>query len=64
MLFKEDFAVTDEGTRTTPSTLCSICAELISLASCKIDEDGKAMHPHCYVTKMQLGARGLVPLKF
>jgi hypothetical protein len=56
--------MTDEGTTTTQSTLCSICAELICLENCKIDEDGKAMHPQCYVTKMQLFARGLVPLRF
>ena len=64
MLFKEDSPMSDEGTRTIQSTLCSICAELISLKNCKVDEDGKAMHPQCYLTKVQLGARGLVPLKF
>jgi hypothetical protein len=57
--------MTGEGTTITKSTtLCSICAELISLEHCQIDEDGKAMHPQCYVIKMQLGARGLVPLRF
>lgn len=28
---------------------CAICDRLVSLESCKIDEEGRAVHEHCYI---------------
>jgi len=35
--------------------LCSICFQPIILQNCKIDEDGRPVHEHCY-TQMLLHA--------
>jgi len=33
---------------------CWICGRAVSLESCKIDENGWAMHEECYVAKVAL----------
>ena len=32
--------------------LCSFCFQPIDLNSCKIDEDGRAVHENCYAIKV------------
>lgn len=31
---------------------CAICNHAVALEKCKIDEDGKAVHDDCYLTKL------------
>ena len=34
------------------SAACSICAIPVKLEECKTDEEGRAVHEQCYVTKL------------
>jgi hypothetical protein len=31
---------------------CPVCDESVALETCKIDEDGRAIHEECYVDKV------------
>ena len=37
-----------------PTRMCWICGRSVSLESCKIDENGNAVHEECYATKVAL----------
>lgn len=42
--------------------VCTICDRLVSLETCKIDEDGRAVHQGCYVLRtLQRSRREQVP---
>jgi hypothetical protein len=35
------------------SATCPVCGEPCELTTCKVDEDGHAVHEHCYVLKLK-----------
>jgi hypothetical protein len=41
----------DELNRFSGQVLCSLCGDPVRLENCKIDEYGKAVHDHCYLTR-------------
>jgi hypothetical protein len=37
--------------------VCAICNRLVSLESCKIDENGQAVHESCYIVRTLQSSR-------
>jgi hypothetical protein len=45
-----------------PGTIrCEICAKIVELETCKIDENGRAVHGDCYVLKLAKGSEPARP---
>ena len=43
-----------EGRKRANSVPCVICSSPVTLESCKIDEEGDAVHEKCYVARVAL----------